>query len=102
MKRMAELGAVMEFTWLAHLGAPSGPVAGAPVSPAVPVADCANAIKAVGAEHFIITSDLGQANTPLHTVGLRAFIAALKAEGLGDEAIALLTRKNPARLLGLE
>lgn len=102
MKLMAALGAVMEFTWLAHLGAPSGPVAGAPVSPAVPMADCANAIKAVGAEHFIITSDLGQANTPLHTVGLSAFIAALKKEGLGDDAIALLTRKNPARLLGLE
>jgi hypothetical protein len=102
MKRMAQLGAVMEFTWLAHLGGASGPVAGAPIAKPVPIGECASAIKAIGAEHFLLTSDLGQANNPVHTVGLRVFIAALKAEGLNDDAIALLTRKTPARLLGLE
>lgn len=90
MKRMATLGAVMEFTWLAHLGAKP-----------VPVADCARAIKEVGAEHFLISSDLGQANNPVHTVGLRDFIAALRAAGVSDRELDLVTRQNPARLLGL-
>lgn len=94
MKQLAALGSVMEFTWLAHLPAPLGQ--------GIPVAECARAIRAVGAEHFLISSDLGQANTPVHTEGLRAFIVALKAEGVSEREIDLLSRRNPARLLGLE
>jgi hypothetical protein len=102
MKQMAALGAVMEMTWLAHLGAPLSQTPGAPISKAVPVADAARAIREVGADHFIITSDLGQANNPIHTTGLRAFIGALKGQGVTDAEIDLVTRKNAARLLGLE
>jgi hypothetical protein len=91
MKLMAGLGATMEFTWLAHLG-------GKPV----PVSDCIKAIQAVGAEHFLISSDLGQPGNPMHTEGLRAFIAALKTGGISEREIDLLTRKNPAHLLGLD
>ena len=90
MKQMAALGAVMEFVWLAHLG-----------NKPVPVSECAQAIHAVGAEHFLISSDLGQAGNPVHTTGLRTFIAALKKEGVTDREIDFVTRENPARLLGL-
>lgn len=102
MKRMAELGAVMEFTWLAHIGGVAGPVPTARASKAVPVSEAARAIRAVGAEHFLISSDLGQANNPVHTVGLRMFISALRAEGITDRELELVTRQNPARLLGLD
>jgi hypothetical protein len=102
MKQMAALGAVMEFTWLAHLGAPLSQTPGAPVSKAVPIENAGRAIREVGAEHFLITSDLGQANNPPHAIGLRAFIAALKGEGVTDREIDLVTRQNPSRLLGLE
>lgn len=95
MKQMAALGAVMEFTWLTHLGGASGQAGG------VAVAEAARAIREVGARHYLITSDLGQANNPPHPAGLRAFIAALQAEGVTDREIDLLTRINPARLLGL-
>ncbi|MEO5959684.1 MAG: DUF6282 family protein, partial [Opitutaceae bacterium] len=71
MKRVAALGAVIECTWLALL---SGTNRAANVTL---VADCARAIQAVGAANFAISSDLGQANNPLHTEGLRTFIAAL-------------------------
>jgi hypothetical protein len=101
MKRMAELGAVMEFTWLAHLGGVAGPVPNARPSKAVPVSEAARAIHEVGAEHFLISSDLGQANNPVHTVGMRMFITALRAEGVTDREIDLVARQNPARLLGL-
>jgi hypothetical protein len=49
----------------------------------------------------LISSDLGQANNPVHTVGLRMFIAALRAEGVSARELDLVTRQNPARLLGL-
>ena len=93
MKQLAALGAVMELTWLTHLPAPTGQ--------GVPVSECARAIQAVGAEHFLISSDLGQANTPSHTDGLKAFLAALQGEGLTRREIDLVARENPARLLGL-
>jgi hypothetical protein len=101
MKQMAALGAVMEMTWLAHLGAPLSQSPGAPVSKAVPIADAARAIREIGAEHFILTSDLGQANNPLHPAGLRAFIAALREQSVSDAEIDRITRTNPAQLLGL-
>ncbi len=63
---------------------------------------CADAIKAVGAEHFLMSSDLGQPGNPVHTEGLRAFITALKAAGISDGELDLITRKNSARLLGLD
>ena len=66
------------------------------------MAVCAQAIQAVGAEHFLMSSDLGQPGNPVHTQGLRDFITALKANGISDREIDLITRKNPARLLGLD
>lgn len=98
LRKFADLGAIMECTWLAHL-----PTSGAVnVGRKLAVSEAARAIKSVGAEHFLISSDLGQPANPPHPTGLRNFITALKAEGLTDRDIDLLTRKNPARLLGLE
>ncbi len=102
MKRMAALGATMEFVWLAHLAGAAPGAVPANSSKAVPVSECSEAIHAIGAEHFLISSDLGQANNPVHTAGLRAFIAALKKEDVTDHEIDLIARQNPARLLGLD
>jgi hypothetical protein len=91
MKVMVGLGATLEVVWLAHLG-----------SKPLPVSVCVQALQAVGAEHFLMSSDLGQPGNPVHTQGLRDFITALKAGGITDREIDLITRKNPARLLGLD
>jgi hypothetical protein len=102
MKAMAALGAVMELTWLAHLGGVAGPVAGSAPARGVAVSVAADAIRAVGAEHFVLTSDLGQAGNPSHADGMRAFIAALVSVGVTDREVETMTRGNPARLLGLD
>jgi hypothetical protein len=102
MKGMAALGALMELTWLAHLGGTSGPVAGGVPTRGLAVSAAVEAIRAVGAEHFVLTSDLGQAGNPSHTEGLRTFIAALMAEGVTAADVGLMTRENPARVLGLD
>ena len=101
MKRMADLGAIIENAWSTHL---SGSSALSPIQRAykqVTPAEYAKAVKAIGAGHFLISSDLGQYLNPLHTDGLRAFMLALKENGLGEAEIDLMARKNPARLLGL-
>ena len=46
--------------------------------------------------------DLGQEGNPTHPDGLRDYIDALRAEGITDDEIDLMARRNPARLLGLE
>ena len=61
----------------------------------------AEAIKAIGAASFVLSSDLGQPPNPLHTDGLLALYKGLMAHGVSAADIDLMSRKNPARLLGL-
>ena len=89
LAEMARLGAVMELVWLA-VG-----------NGEFTLAKYAAVIREVGARHFLLSSDLGQELSPLHTDGLRAFIEGLRGEGIADADIDLMTRRNPARLLGL-
>jgi hypothetical protein len=62
----------------------------------------AEAIKAIGAASFVLSSDLGQPPNPLHTDGLLALYKGLMAHGVSAADIDVMARKNPARLLGLD
>jgi hypothetical protein len=62
----------------------------------------ADAIRTIGASSFVISSDLGQPQNPLHTDGLLAVYKGLMARGISAADIEMMSRKNPARLLGLE
>lgn len=97
MKQMAAMGAVIECCWQPG-GLPGAKTTDNPVS----VTAYVHAIRSVGAEHFIIDSDLGQKGNPLHTDGMRTFIAALSSGGLTVHEIDLIARQNPAKLLGLD
>ena len=90
IRRMAAANVIMELDWLAvYQGGLS-------------IQDYTNAIRAVGAEYFLISSDLGQEGNPTHPEGLRAYIRTLREAGITDEEIDIMARRNPARLLGLE
>ena len=90
MRSMADAGAVMEIDWLAVYGGGRT------------IDEYVEAINAIGAEHFLMSSDLGQANNPLHADGLRAYIQAFRGAGISDADIDTMTSVNPARLLGLD
>jgi microsomal dipeptidase-like Zn-dependent dipeptidase len=87
---MVEQDAIIELVWLA-VG-----------NGEFTLGDYAAAIREHGADHFLLSSDLGQEMSPLHTDGLVAFMEGLRAEGISDEEIDLMIRRNPARLLGLD
>jgi len=93
-KEAAGLGAWLEFVYNRLL-----PSAGAEQTT---FADYAQAIHAVGAAHCILSSDLGQAGNPVHTVGWKAYLEGLLKAGVTPAEIDLMTRRNPARFLGLE
>jgi hypothetical protein len=87
MQEAAKLGALLEFVWVR------------PGSAAV--AETVKAIRAVGVESCILSSDLGQAANPLHPAGLLAFFEDLKKQGLTQAEIDRMSKVNPAVLLGL-
>jgi hypothetical protein len=91
MREAAGLGAYIEFVYNALIGA----------TKAFELPEYAAAIRAVGPEHCILSSDLGQAGNPLHPDGLEAFFAALRSQGFTVSEIERMAKNNPARLLGL-
>ena len=88
--KMAEQNAIIELDWM-KIGRGD-----------FSLSDYASVIREIGARHFLLSSDLGQELNPLHPDGLREFIRGLRAEGISAADIALMIRRNPATLLGLE
>jgi hypothetical protein len=91
MQEAAKQGAFLEF------------VGGTMLSADAParVDRFADAIRKVGTEFCILSSDLGQKGNPLPADGFAAFILALKARGFSDQDLDRMSKQNPAKLLGL-
>jgi len=87
MQEAASLGAYLEFVY---------------VKPGSAEADeHVKGIRAVGPEHCILSSDLGQAGTPLHPDGLLALYQYLAQHGITVAEIDRMAKVNPAKVLGL-
>jgi hypothetical protein len=91
MQEAAKLGAFVEF-----VGS----------SPAAPDATerydrFGAAIRQIGPESVILSSDLGQMGNPLPAEGFGAFLIAMRARGFSEAEIDRMAKQNPARLLGL-
>ncbi len=89
--QLAGNGAFIEFTFIALLASEfrHDP------------AEMVDVIKTVGAEHCIVSTDLGQSFNPLPVEGLRMFIFTLIKYGVTEDEITLMTQINPGKLLGL-
>jgi hypothetical protein len=92
MQEAAAQGAFIEFV---------GGSMRRPEAPAT-VARVADAIRKVGPQYCILSSDLGQKGNPLPADGFAEFIAALQARGFTDAELGRMTKQNPATLLGLQ
>jgi microsomal dipeptidase-like Zn-dependent dipeptidase len=99
MKKAASMGAKLELCALGMLVGPGAPLEWMRHSARVPLAATAACIKRVGAEHFVLGTDLGQTGNPTPADGLQMFIAALQAEGLTREQIQVMGREVPGALL---
>ena len=64
-------------------------------------AEYGRTIRALGPAPFILSTDLGQPNNPLHPDGMIAFFKAMRKEGISVEDIERMAKTNPARALGL-
>jgi hypothetical protein len=91
MQEAAKLGAMIEFCYLSILGE----------RPRLSRAQFADAIRQVRPASVVMSTDLGQPANPLPPDGLADYITAMRAEGFSEREISLMTKENPAQLLGL-
>src|SRR5579872_4910284 len=96
MQQAAREGAYIEFVYGAVIPANNSTPA------VVSMSDYAKAIRAVGPQSCILSSDLGQPGRALHPDGLAQFFQALRKEGISQKEIELMSKTNPARALGLQ
>lgn len=92
MQEAAKLGAYIEFVYNGLIGG----------SKQFDFADYAKAIREVGVEHCILSSDMGQVGNPLHPDGLQMLFDGLKKQGFSQADIDQMSKVNPARLLSLK
>jgi hypothetical protein len=101
LRAAVALGAMIEHVYLGTLAGANALSPGQRVFRNVPIAEYVAAINAVGASNCVLSSDLGQAENPIHPMGLKVFITQLTAAGVTREDIDLMVRRNPAQLLDL-
>lgn len=68
----------------------------------VPFETIERAIDAVGPHATVLSTDLGQPDTPAPVDGLRLYAERLVATGFSPEKVRLMMKTNPARLLSLQ
>ena len=92
MQEAAQMGAYLEFVYNGVIGS----------AKEFDLSDYAKAIREIGVEHCILSSDMGQVGNPLHPDGLQLFFSGLQEQGISREEIAQMSKINPARLLSLK
>ncbi|MEK7406067.1 MAG: DUF6282 family protein [Acidobacteriota bacterium] len=66
----------------------------------VPFETIERAIMDTGVEHTVLSTDLGQPDTPPPVEGLRRYAERLRSTGFSVEDVRQMMQANPARLLG--
>ena len=66
----------------------------------VPIEKIAEQIKYVGADNCILSSDMGQINSPAPSEALKKFTELLNQEGITEEELKIMGEQNPRKLIG--
>jgi hypothetical protein len=89
-RELAEIGAYIEFTF-AHCMPPMM------MSPE----EMAVCVKAIGAEHCVLSTDFGQLFNPPATEGFRMMLATLlEFSNLTEDELSIMVKVNPGKILG--
>ena len=65
----------------------------------VKVEETATAVKEIGAQNFVLATDLGQTGNPSHTDGLQVFVTDLMQAGVSKDEITKMGREVTGSLL---
>ncbi|QJR09826.1 hypothetical protein DSM104443_00876 [Usitatibacter rugosus] len=100
-KEVVAMGAVIEICFLQFMTGPNAPQAWMTHWTQVNAKHVAQAVKELGAKNLVLSTDLGQSGNMNHPDGLEMMAAAVLKEGVTQEELDWMTKKTPARLLGL-
>ena len=92
MKEYASMGCYIEHCLIGLM----------PRTQAITGEELADAIRELGPQHCIMSSDFGQLWNPPPASGMKMFIALMLAQGLTDEEVEVMVKTNPASVSGLD
>jgi hypothetical protein len=70
--------------------------------PPITTQEHVQALRGVGIEHFILSTDTGQGGNPLHPDAFITLFTTLREQGFSQTEIDRMSKQNPAALLGLQ
>lgn len=100
-KQVAAMGAKIEICYLQFLTGPNAQYPWMTHWDRVDAKTVAQAVKEIGAENLVLSTDLGQQGMMTPPDGIENEIAAVRAAGVSQADIDTMMKRNPARLLGL-
>jgi hypothetical protein len=99
MKKAASMGAKLELCAMGPLMGPEAHLEWMRHWRRVKVEETAAAVKEVGAQNFILATDLGQTGNPSPADGLQLFVTDLMKAGLSKDQITTMGREVTGKLL---
>jgi len=99
MKKAAAMGAKLEICTLGSLYGPNAHLAFLRTARNISFKESASHIKEVGAEHFMLATDLGKTGNPSPPDGLGMLANGLTAEGITRDQIRVMGSEKPGKLL---
>jgi hypothetical protein len=99
MQAIADQDALLELTYVNTLMGDNAVEADHQAWQQVSMQDMAAAIQTIGAEHFVLSTDLGRALDPSPIEGYRSFLEELAAAGISESELYLMSHTNPEKLL---
>ena len=100
VKEVTGMGAFIEYVYLNDLMGPQAHQAWMRHWRRVSIPDLAKVVKEIGADHIIVSSDLGQLGNPVHPDGMETTVRGLLAAGISQADVDKMAKRNPARFLG--
>ena len=100
-KQVTAMGAKIEICYLQFMTGPQAQYPWMTHWERVDAKAVAQAVKDIGAEHLVLSTDLGQQGMMTPPDGIENQIAAVKAAGVSQADIDTMMKRNPAQLLGL-
>ncbi len=99
MKKAASMGAKLEICAMGPLMGPNAHLPWMRHWRQVTYKESAEHVRAVGAEHFVLSTDLGQTGNPSQPDGYAMLVAGLLGQGITRDQIKLMGRETPGKLL---
>lgn len=99
MQMLSQYEVYFELTYLSYLTGPQSHLNFLQNGKHVAIAQMAAAVQAIGAERFIMSTDLGQSGNPVPCDGMLQFATLMLDAGLSEAEVVKMIRENPYRLL---